>query len=149
MSRPVRARRLTDDEGQFLLRLIRRRGRADAIRYRRGLIILAASSGTPVLAIARLVAADLEAERPWFATQYVPGPSLHDKVAEDGPLSAAEVAAIGAALSEGLVAVHEAGVSQSHDVSPYRAQSSRSSRSAQAHLSVTASLRRSPCRCRT
>ncbi|MFF3324213.1 serine/threonine-protein kinase [Streptomyces sp. NPDC002889] len=59
---------------------------------------------------ARLVAADLEADRPWFATQYVPGPSLHDKVAEEGPLSAAEAAAIGAALSEGLVAVHEAGV---------------------------------------
>ncbi|MFH8992255.1 protein kinase [Streptomyces sp. NPDC017940] len=59
---------------------------------------------------ARLVAADLEADRPWFATQYVPGPSLHDKVAAEGPLSAAEVAVIGAALSEGLVAVHEAGV---------------------------------------
>ncbi|MGE9694575.1 serine/threonine protein kinase [Streptomyces sp. NRRL F-5630] len=59
---------------------------------------------------ARLVAADLEAERPWFATQYVPGPSLHDKVAEEGPLTAAEVASVGAALSEGLVAVHEAGV---------------------------------------
>ncbi|MEV0092878.1 serine/threonine-protein kinase [Streptomyces sp. NPDC050738] len=59
---------------------------------------------------ARLVAADLEADRPWFATQYVPGPSLHDKVNDEGPLSAAEVASIGAALSEGLVAVHEAGV---------------------------------------
>ncbi|MGW7136211.1 protein kinase domain-containing protein [Streptomyces xanthophaeus] len=59
---------------------------------------------------ARLVAADLEAERPWFATQYVPGPSLHDKVAEEGPLTAVQIAAIGAALSEGLVAVHEAGV---------------------------------------
>ncbi|MFI2201267.1 serine/threonine-protein kinase [Streptomyces sp. NPDC020192] len=59
---------------------------------------------------ARLVAADLEAERPWFATQYVPGPSLHDKVADEGPLGAADAAAIGAALSEGLVAVHEAGV---------------------------------------
>ncbi|MFJ4684312.1 protein kinase [Streptomyces sp. NPDC088789] len=59
---------------------------------------------------ARLVAADLEAERPWFATQYVPGPSLHDKVADQGALSAAEVAMVGAALSEGLVAVHEAGV---------------------------------------
>ncbi|MFJ2649410.1 protein kinase [Streptomyces sp. NPDC087420] len=59
---------------------------------------------------ARLVAADLDAERPWFATQYVPGPSLHDKVNEEGPLSAAEVASVGAALSEGLVAVHEAGV---------------------------------------
>ncbi|MEV7790120.1 serine/threonine-protein kinase [Streptomyces sp. NPDC088106] len=59
---------------------------------------------------ARLVAADLDAERPWFATQYVPGPSLHDKVADGGPIGAAEVAAVGAALSEGLVAVHEAGV---------------------------------------
>jgi hypothetical protein len=59
---------------------------------------------------ARLVAADLEADRPWFATQYVPGPSLHDKVADEGPLGAAEAAAVGAALSEGLVAVHEAGV---------------------------------------
>ncbi|MEV5875897.1 protein kinase [Streptomyces sp. NPDC052101] len=59
---------------------------------------------------ARLVAADLEAERPWFATQYVPGPSLHDKVTDEGPLGAADTAAIGAALSEGLVAVHEAGV---------------------------------------
>ncbi|MFI0239474.1 serine/threonine-protein kinase [Streptomyces sp. NPDC016845] len=59
---------------------------------------------------ARLVAADLEADRPWFATQYVPGPSLHDKVAEEGPLPASDVAAVGAALSEGLVAVHEAGV---------------------------------------
>ncbi|WP_051370704.1 serine/threonine-protein kinase [Streptomyces sp. 142MFCol3.1] len=59
---------------------------------------------------ARLVAADLEADRPWFATQYVPGPSLHDKVAEEGPMAAADVAAVGAALSEGLVAVHEAGV---------------------------------------
>ncbi|MGP3969147.1 serine/threonine-protein kinase [Streptomyces sp. 6N223] len=59
---------------------------------------------------ARLVAADLEADRPWFATQYVPGPSLHDRVMERGPLTAAESAAIGAALAEGLVAVHEAGV---------------------------------------
>jgi serine/threonine protein kinase len=59
---------------------------------------------------ARLVAADLDAERPWFATQYVPGPSLHDRVMELGPLPAAEAAAIGAALAEGLVAVHEAGV---------------------------------------
>ncbi|MEU1377625.1 protein kinase [Streptomyces triculaminicus] len=59
---------------------------------------------------ARLVAADLEADRPWFATQYVPGPSLHDKVAEEGPLSAAQTASIGAALAEGLLAVHDAGV---------------------------------------
>ncbi|HET6634958.1 MAG TPA: serine/threonine-protein kinase [Streptomyces sp.] len=59
---------------------------------------------------ARLVAADLDADRPWFATQYVPGPSLHDKVQEEGALPPSQVASIGAALAEGLVAVHEAGV---------------------------------------
>ncbi|MEC4018258.1 serine/threonine-protein kinase [Streptomyces sp. H27-D2] len=59
---------------------------------------------------ARLVAADLEADRPWFATQYVPGPSLHDKVGDEGPLPAAQIASIGAALAEGLLAVHDAGV---------------------------------------
>ncbi len=59
---------------------------------------------------ARLVAADLDADRPWFATQYVPGPSLHDKVQQEGPLPPSQVASIGAALAEGLVAVHEAGV---------------------------------------
>ncbi|RSO14267.1 serine/threonine protein kinase [Streptomyces sp. WAC 06725] len=59
---------------------------------------------------ARLVAADLDADRPWFATQYVPGPSLHDKVNDEGPLHPAQVASIGAALSEGLLAVHDAGV---------------------------------------
>ncbi|PJE94995.1 serine/threonine protein kinase [Streptomyces carminius] len=59
---------------------------------------------------ARLVAADLEADRPWFATQYVPGPSLHDKVNAEGPLGVAQVASTGAALAEGLLAVHEAGV---------------------------------------
>ncbi|MGI5467723.1 protein kinase domain-containing protein [Streptomyces sp. CA-132043] len=59
---------------------------------------------------ARLVAADLDADRPWFATQYVPGPSLHDKVNDEGPLPPTQVATIGAALSEGLLAVHDAGV---------------------------------------
>src|SRR5450755_276796 len=62
MSRPVRARRLTDDEGQFLLRLVRR-GRADTVRYRRALIIMASASGTGVPAIARLVAADPDTVR--------------------------------------------------------------------------------------
>ncbi|THA27297.1 serine/threonine protein kinase [Streptomyces sp. RKND-216] len=66
---------------------------------------------------ARLVAADLDAGRPWFATQYVPGPSLHDKVTEEGPLPASQVASVGAALAEGLVAVHEAGVVH-RDVKP-------------------------------
>nr|GID87929.1 hypothetical protein Ade03nite_68530 [Actinoplanes derwentensis] len=62
MSVPVRVRRLSPDEGQYLLRLVRR-GRQESIRVRRGLMILASSSGTPVPAIARLVAADPDTVR--------------------------------------------------------------------------------------
>ena len=60
--------------------------------------------------IARLVASDIDAERPWLATAYVPGPSLYKRVGDDGPLPWPEVAGIGAALADGLVHVHQAGV---------------------------------------
>ena len=62
MARPVRARRLTDEEGQRL-QAIARRGKHGAIRVRRALIIMASASGTPVPAIARLVAADEDTVR--------------------------------------------------------------------------------------
>jgi transposase len=62
MSRPVKARRLIPDEGQYLLRLVRR-GRHDTVRYRRALMIMASASGTGVPAIARLVAADPDTVR--------------------------------------------------------------------------------------
>jgi transposase len=58
---PVKARRLTDQEGQRLLQLVRR-GR-NPIRVRRATMIMASSSGTPVSAIARLVAADEDTVR--------------------------------------------------------------------------------------
>jgi transposase len=56
MPEPVRARRLTDHEGQRLQQIVRR-GKHDSIRVRRALIIMASASGTPVPAIAKLVAA--------------------------------------------------------------------------------------------
>ncbi|MFE9694384.1 IS630 family transposase [Micromonospora sp. NPDC005806] len=56
MAEPVRARRLSDEEGRRLQQIVRR-GRHESIRVRRALIIMASASGTPVPAIARLVAA--------------------------------------------------------------------------------------------
>ncbi|MBG6064437.1 IS630 family transposase [Micromonospora ureilytica] len=56
MAEPVRARRLSDEEGRGLQQLVRR-GKHESIRVRRALIIMASASGTPVPAIARLVAA--------------------------------------------------------------------------------------------
>src|SRR6476659_1326843 len=62
MADSVRARRLSDHEGQTLT-LIVRRGRGSSVRVRRATIIMASSSGTPVAAIARLVAADEDTVR--------------------------------------------------------------------------------------
>ena len=62
MAEPVRARRLTDQEGQRLLQIVRR-GKHGSVRVRRAMIIMASSSGTQVAAIARLVAADEDTVR--------------------------------------------------------------------------------------
>jgi transposase len=58
MAEPVRARRLTDEEGHKLQRLVRRgdgNGKASVVRYRRGLVVLSSAGGNTVPAIARLV----------------------------------------------------------------------------------------------
>jgi len=62
MAEPVRARRLTDQEGQRLLQIVRR-GKHGSVRVRRAMIIMASASGTLVPAIARLVAADEDTVR--------------------------------------------------------------------------------------
>jgi transposase len=62
MAEQVKVRRLTDEEGQHLLRTVRR-GRADSVRYRRAMSVLASASGNTVPAIARLVAASEDTVR--------------------------------------------------------------------------------------
>ena len=61
MAEPVRARRLTDQEGQRLQQIVRR-GKHGSVRVRRAMIIMASASGTLVPAM-RLVAADEDTVR--------------------------------------------------------------------------------------
>lgn len=58
MAEPVKVRRLGDDEGRRLQRLVRRgegKGQASVVRYRRALVVLASAGGNTVPVIARLV----------------------------------------------------------------------------------------------
>jgi eukaryotic-like serine/threonine-protein kinase len=57
-----------------------------------------------------VVDADVEGPMPWLATAYVPGPSLNEAVASQGPLPVDSVVALAAGLAEGLEAIHAAGV---------------------------------------
>ncbi|MEU7282949.1 serine/threonine-protein kinase [Streptomyces sp. NPDC045431] len=59
---------------------------------------------------APVVDADPDAERPWMATLYVPGPTLADQVKRNGPLAPAELRRLTAGLAEALRDIHRAGV---------------------------------------
>ncbi|WSY10802.1 serine/threonine protein kinase [Embleya sp. NBC_00896] len=60
---------------------------------------------------AAVLDADTEAPVPWVATQYVPGPSLYDVVAEDfGALPEHSVRVLGNRLALALTAIHDAGL---------------------------------------
>ncbi len=61
--------------------------------------------------------ADTEAERPWLATEFVPGPTLSDVVARRGPLPVRSVRVLGRLLARALAAVHAAGLVH-RDVKP-------------------------------
>ncbi|MFI2356708.1 protein kinase [Streptomyces anulatus] len=59
---------------------------------------------------AQVVDADPGAAAPWLVTAYIPGPTLHEVVAEGGPLDATAVLRLGAGLVEGLAAIHKCGL---------------------------------------
>ncbi|MEV6287151.1 serine/threonine-protein kinase [Kribbella sp. NPDC051770] len=59
---------------------------------------------------AAVVDADPDAERPWLATEYLPGPTLQQAVDAQGPLQPDRLRYVAAGLAEALVAIHRAGV---------------------------------------
>lgn len=67
--------------------------------------------------IANLVDADPDAELPWLATEYVPGPTLSQALAAQGPLSQDEVLSLVVGVAEALRGIHRAGLVH-RDVKP-------------------------------
>ncbi|MEU0967415.1 PQQ-binding-like beta-propeller repeat protein [Streptomyces sp. NPDC005917] len=59
---------------------------------------------------APVVDADPDADQPWMATLYVPGRTLAEAVAKDGPLGGRELRTLGLGLVEALRDIHQAGV---------------------------------------
>ncbi|MFJ9909570.1 PQQ-binding-like beta-propeller repeat protein [Streptomyces sp. NPDC101152] len=59
---------------------------------------------------ASVVDADPEAERPWMATLFIPGPTLSDHVKRNGPMAPAQLRRLMAGLAEALRDIHRVGV---------------------------------------
>lgn len=99
-----------DDKGWVVVKAVRP-GVADttSLRARLGREISAISMiDSPY--VASLLDSDLNAERPWFAMEFVPGITLERAVSEDGPLRPADVLRFSRTLAEAIAAVHAAGV---------------------------------------
>jgi hypothetical protein len=71
---------------------------------------VAAARGVNGMFTALVLDADTEGQLPWMATAYVPGPSLAEAVASQGPLPAGTLLSLAAGLAEGLQAIHQAGI---------------------------------------
>ncbi|MER5767821.1 bifunctional serine/threonine-protein kinase/ABC transporter substrate-binding protein [Streptomyces sp. NPDC001985] len=83
-------------------------------RFRREALIAQRVTGPWVV---RVTGADPEAHEPWLATEFVPGPSLQEAVAAQGPLPERTVRALGARLADALAGAHAEGLIH-RDVKP-------------------------------
>jgi serine/threonine protein kinase len=59
---------------------------------------------------APVVDADPEAERPWMATLFIPGPTLSEEVKRNGPMDTGQLRRLMAGLAEALRDIHRVGV---------------------------------------
>jgi serine/threonine protein kinase len=60
--------------------------------------------------VAAVIDADLDGDRPYLVTRYVPGPPLDQVVEEDGPIDGPELLRLGRGLAGALDAIHDADV---------------------------------------
>lgn len=60
--------------------------------------------------IAPVLAAQTSVARPWYATAFVPGPTLSERVGSAGALSLAQARVLAVGMAEAIAAIHAAGV---------------------------------------
>ncbi|MBB4929971.1 serine/threonine protein kinase [Lipingzhangella halophila] len=60
--------------------------------------------------IAPVLAAETDGPRPWYATPYVPGPTLSQHISAAGALPASRVRVLALGMADAIAAIHDAGV---------------------------------------
>jgi serine/threonine protein kinase len=96
--------------GNVAVKVLRRELATDEqfrARFRREVVLARRVAG---LCTARVVDADVDADPPWLASEFVEGPTLSSYVREHGPFEREELLTLAVALLEALHAIHDAGV---------------------------------------
>ncbi|WP_436778228.1 serine/threonine-protein kinase [Yinghuangia sp. YIM S09857] len=76
-------------------------------RFRREVALTSKVTGPCLVPV---LAADCDAERPWLATAYIPGPTIQQHITDNGPLTGATLHALAAGVAAALASIHTAGV---------------------------------------
>ncbi|MFF0205794.1 serine/threonine-protein kinase [Streptomyces sp. NPDC005017] len=108
---------LTDDGDRLAVKVIHPVQAADPefrARFRREVRLSARVRGPFLLP---LLEADPDADTPWLATEYAPGPTLADHLAANGPLTDGTLYAFATATAQALAAIHATGIVH-RDVKP-------------------------------
>ncbi|MBG6091162.1 serine/threonine-protein kinase [Actinomadura viridis] len=71
---------------------------------------VAAAQKVEPFCTARVLEADVHGDQPYVVSEFIDGPSLHDVVAHNGPLGAAELERLAIGTVTALAAIHEAGI---------------------------------------
>ncbi|HEU5332487.1 MAG TPA: serine/threonine-protein kinase [Actinocrinis sp.] len=100
----------TGDGRPLAVKVVRREFADDAVFRARFAHEVRAARRVGGPCIAPLVDADPDAEQPWLATAYVPGPTLADAVQLYGPLPVSTVIVLMSAIAEALGTIHAAGI---------------------------------------
>ena len=69
-----------------------------------------AASRVGELATARVLDADLSGRHPYIVSEFVPGPTIHQRVAADGPLPSGRLHSVALAVAHALAQVHRVSV---------------------------------------
>ncbi|GAA0574313.1 hypothetical protein GCM10009546_41270 [Actinomadura livida] len=98
------------DGEHVAIKLLRTRLGRDGKAHQRFVREVAAAERVAPFCTARVVTADLHGETPYVVSEYVDGPSLHDRVRDEGPLTGTALDRLAIVTATALAAVHEAGI---------------------------------------
>ncbi|WP_051759353.1 serine/threonine-protein kinase [Herbidospora cretacea] len=101
----------TDPSGErAAVKLLHVKFTGDAMARSRFARELRAAERVASFCTARVIAADLEGDTPYIASEYIDGPSLREQIDRSGPMSGDDLERLAVGTATALTAIHQAGI---------------------------------------
>jgi serine/threonine protein kinase len=98
------------DGAQVAIKLLHAQMSADTAARARFTRELEAAQKVAPFCTAQVLESDVHGDQPYIVSEYIDGPSLHDVVAQKGPIPARDLDRLAIGTATALAAIHEAGI---------------------------------------